>query len=317
MSIRTISISSCVLSLIICIVVSVFIFNIYKRFLNHTQHIVNIDQCDPEVYDQRRDEKKQYKQLLCMLHPLMVTDVKFRNGVLKKYNLPKAFRALKYLYNGTWTQDPAPDPYLKYMVMNPWYISDTKNNTTEFIFYSNDISSFTYNSKTFSNFNEDGLYLSFFKDDTNFVRWYIYIDISILMEIRKEIVEKSVEIKTADDLDRILLSKFYKFARDNIYHQQTCANNDPQQQEKNVKTCLFFNPDVPSKKITESFSGLVVALKRVIVVALSENVINEYIAKIDEKIRLGTNLRRIEFFMWLALKSHRDSITFKFKPMIK
>lgn len=307
---RTIIISSSVTCIIVCIVLSLYVYSIYKRLESHTNHIIDIGKCDPDVHE-------KYHQFACMLHPLMVTDKNFRNTVIKKYKLPKIVSALKYLYNGTWTNNPPPDPYLKYMIMNPWYISDDKYNTNEDIFYSNDISSFKYNSQIFRNFIEDGLYLSFFTDDKNFVRWYIYIDMSIMMEIRKEIVEQSVEIKSADDLERVLLHKFYKFAKDNFYHHQTCANNSPDQQDLNVQKCLFFNPDVPSKGISESFSGLVIALKRVIAVALSENVVNEYIEKIDTKIRLSQNLRRIEFFMWLALKSHRDSVTFKFKPMPK
>jgi hypothetical protein len=306
----TIIILSLVICIIVCIVLSLYLHNFYNNLIDHTNYIIEIGKCDPDVYE-------NYNQLFCMLHPLVVTDKQFRNTVIKKYNLSKTMSALGYLYNGTWKDNPAPDPFLKYMIMNPWYISDDKYNTIENVFYANNLSFFRYNSKIYNNFIEDGLYLSFFYENNNIIRWYIYIDMSIMMEIRKEIVEKSVEIKTANDLEQVLLKKFYKFAKEDFYYYQTCSNNTPEQQDLNVKKCLFFNPDVPSKGINESFSGLVIALKRVIAVALSENVVNEYIEKVDNKIKLGQNLRRIEFFMWLALKSHRDSITFKFKSMPK
>ncbi|NBP15816.1 hypothetical protein EBU95_15740 [bacterium] len=290
----------------VIVIIGIFIYNMYTKLKTHTDYIINIGQCQEEVYKNH--------QFLCVFHPLLITDSDFRNRVIEKYGISEVIKAIGYLYDGSWTRTPPPDPYLKYMVMNPWYISDEKNFVTEIVYYASDLTSFEYKGLTFSAFRgDDGLYISKYTDpESKNVYWYMYIDFSIMMKIRKDIVEGALKITSANDVESALMNRFYEFYRNNL-RVNTCDNLDPTGQDKVVKQCLFFNPK--TDKTPESFTGLVIALRRVIVVALDSAVIEEYIQKINAKLDKNQNISRMEFFMWLAMKSHRDSIKFKFKTL--
>ena len=288
----------------VIVIIGIFIYNVYRRMKTHTDYIINIGQCPEETW--------KIHQFLCVFHPLFVSDDDFRNRVIEKYDIGKFIKAIGYLYDGTWTRTPAPDGYLKYMVMNPWYISDEKSFVQEFVYYATDLTSFEYNGLTFSAFKgDDGLYISKYTDqESKLVYWYMYIDFSIMLKIRKDIVEGTLKINNANDVESALMERFYEFYRNNI-RVNTCDNLDPKGQDAVVKQCLFFNPK--TDKTPESFTGLVTALRRIIVVALEASVINEYITRIDNKLQRNQNISRMEFFMWLAMKSQRDSVKFKFK----
>uniref|UniRef100_A0A6C0H7V5 Uncharacterized protein n=1 Tax=viral metagenome TaxID=1070528 RepID=A0A6C0H7V5_9ZZZZ len=290
----------------VIVIISIFIYNVYMKLKTHTDYIINIGECPEEIYN--------IHQFLCVFHPLFVSDEDFRNSVIQNYDVGKVFKAIGYLYDGSWTRTPAPDGYLKYMVMNPWYISDEKNFVQEFVYYDPDLTLFEYKRFTFSAFKgDDGLYISKYTDpESKNVYWYMYIDFSIMMKIRKDIVEGTLKINNANDVESALLNRFYEFYRNNL-RVNTCDNLDRAGQDKVVKQCLFFNPK--TDKTPESFTGLVIALRRIIVVALEAPVIDEYITRIDTKLNKSQNISRMEFFMWLAMKSHRDSIKFKFKTL--
>lgn len=290
----------------VIVIIGMFIYNLYKRLQTHTDYIINIGKCPEEVY--------KIHQFLCVFHPLLVTDADFRGRVIERYGISEAVQAIRYLYDGSWTKTPAPDPYLKFMVMNPWYISDDKNFVEEIVYYATDLTSFEYKGLTFSAFRgDDGLYISKYTDpDSKVVYWYMYIDFSIFLKIREDIVKGTLKVTSANDIESAILQRFYEFYRNNIRIGK-CDNLDRQGQDKVVKDCLFFNPK--TDKTPESFTGLVIALRRIIVVALDASVIDEYITRIDNKISQNQNISRIEFFMWLAMKSQRDSVKFRFKDL--
>jgi len=272
--------------------------------ITHTDYIIKINRCDPDVLN--------IHQFLCVFHPLIVTDADFRGRVIEKYGISEVIKAMRYLYDGTWIKTPAPDPYLKFMVMNPWYISDEKNFAEKIVYYAQDLSSFEYEGVTFSAFRgDDGLYTSRYTDpQSKITYWYMYIDFSIFLKIREDIVKGTLKVTSANDIESALMERFYEFYRKNI-RLNRCDNLDAQGQEKVVRECLFFNPE--TEKTPESFTGLVISLRRIIVVALDNSVIDEYITRINDTIDRNQNISRMQFFMWLAMKSQRESIKFKFR----
>jgi hypothetical protein len=298
--------SSSFVIVVVVVVIAYFIYTVYAQLMTHTDYLISISQCEPEVID--------INQFLCVLHPLFVTDATFRNNVIAKYDLTKLIKAIGYLYDGSWTNTPAPDGYLKFMVMNPWYISDEKNFTKDIVYYAADLTTFEYNGIPFSAFSgEDGLYLSKYIDpEVKITYWYLYIDFSILINIRTDIVKGDLVVKSANDVDTALMQRFYEFYRNNL-RIGACENLLPKAQQTVAQKCLFFNPK--TDKTPESFSGLIKVLRRIIVVALEDNLINDYISQIDKKISEHQTISRMQFFMWLAMKSQRDSVKYEFLPI--
>ena len=126
---------------------------------------------------------------------------------------------------------------------------------------------------------------------------------------KKELTLEPIQIKTLADLDQVLQKRFFEFKR---VIGRDCNNISASQQKAYDAKCKFFNSTSVASQ--ESLSGLIVVLRRILVLHLPETVINEYVTRVEDRISKNKQLNYLEFFLWLACLSFRDKITYKFVP---
>jgi hypothetical protein len=160
--------------------------------------------------------------------------------------------------------------------------------------------------------------------------YYLYMDNRILIELPMQLYlgqlddsqTKTISIKVGgkiqqakiepfkvtniEDLEKLLERRFYQF-KDAI--GTACDRVSSKNQKAYDSKCKFFQSD--------ALAGLVVALKRIIIINIRESVRDAWITKVDDKINMDTTLSYLEFFLWLAAKSHRDKITYNFQAFNK
>ena len=280
-------------------------------------------------------EKGKYNYRYCVLNPLMLTDKNYRNGVLHTYGVNKMIDAIKKLNSST-LKLPGKDiiekdPILANMILNPWYTSDDPYNTIRNITYTYDLSTFIINGDRVNLRKESkGMNLGWYdkidaKQNIN-RSYYLYTDNKIIINLpisfylgkyqssigdlnvkvngkvtnANDLGSKPINVETVSDLKKLLEDTFYKFKEKN---NDLCKNLNTEQQQKNDSVCKFF-PDI-------GLSGLVTVLRRIIVIHLPSSVIDDFISNF-EKDMYYMNVDYLEFFLWLAMKSHRDNITYNF-----
>jgi hypothetical protein len=160
--------------------------------------------------------------------------------------------------------------------------------------------------------------------------YYLYMDNRILIELPMQLYlgqipdsqTKKIEIKVSgkkqeaniepfrvtklEDLEDLLTKRFYQF-KDKI--KTNCDLVSSKDQKAYDSECKFFQSD--------ALAGLVIALKRIIIINIPESVRDAWIKKVDDKINMDTSLSYLEFFLWLAAKSHRYQITYNFQAFNK
>jgi hypothetical protein len=281
---------------------------------------------------------------LCPFHPLIVTDKKFRDKVLAGYGPDKMLTALKNIITGVWKlPDPnliKKDPILATMILNPWYIADDANNTVETIEYPPTLDSFVYQDKIYSNFIENGIFVDQYTNIKGEKFYYYYMDNDILIDLPSQLyigktsgvvsqetlikiegkidkrVVTGIKISNLEEFNREITARFYKFLDIKSYTQSKankCKNVNPSDQQKADPVCKFFPAEMSGTPPQSGLDGIIIALRRVVVVNIDDNIIDDYIESIDKKIRENHQLTYLEFFMWLSMKSKRDKITYKFK----
>ena len=322
--------STIVIIILVIIIIIVLSYNSIKAM---SDQLISYNQCnaidnngDP-VYE---NQGGTYSDLLCPLNSLLITDPEFREKTLKIYSPSKMANAIYNIASNNWvlpnTNIIAKDQVLAGMVINEWYTSDDALNARKTIEYNSDLSSFTIDGINYNNFSNSGLNLSQYKDSKGIIVFYLYMDNNVIIELpiqlyisklsenqrgNQKVKVKGVfrtvnvdpiDIQSIDDLKNLLDEKFYKF-KDSSH--KSCMGLNPDGQKENDEYCKFFN--------VNGLNGLIIALKRVIVVNLPENINSDYISYIEKKISLGQTLTYLEFFLWLAMLSYRDSITYDFK----
>jgi hypothetical protein len=160
--------------------------------------------------------------------------------------------------------------------------------------------------------------------------YYLYMDNRILIELPMQLYlgqlpdsqTKTITIKVAgkkqeakiepfkvtklEDLEDLLTKRFYQFK---AKVGKGCEGVSSKDQKKYDSQCKFFQSD--------ALAGLVIALRRIIIINIPESVRDAWIEKIDKNISMDTALSYLEFFLWLAAKSHRDKITYNFQAFNK
>lgn len=165
--------------------------------------------------------------------------------------------------------------------------------------------------------------------------YYLYMDTRILIElpmqlylgklpdsqtnkvkikVNGKVQELSVEplqVKTLEDLERVLTTRFYQFKRKLIdeYGNFSCGGLSSKDQKLYDSRCKFFKSD--------ALDGIVIALRRIIIINIPESVRDAWIEKIDRIISLNQPLDYLQFFLWLAAKSHKEGIKYEFVPFNK
>lgn len=160
--------------------------------------------------------------------------------------------------------------------------------------------------------------------------YYLYMDNRILIELPMQLYlgkiddsqTKTISIKVGgkiqqakiepfkvtnlEDLEKLLEQRFYQFKN---AIGTACDRVSSKDQKAYDSKCKFFQSD--------ALAGLVIALKRIIIINIPESVRDDWITKVDGKIAMDTTLSYLEFFLWLAAKSHRDKITYNFEAFNK
>lgn len=298
-----------------------------------------------------------YSKEYCSLNPLILTDNKFRENALAKYDLNQLYTFIMNVFSG---KQKLPDqnlintdPILSSMILNPWYTSDDSYFTSENIYYTFDLRTFKINDTIYTSFNNDGLYLSWYDElkslnintgdicsplektdcenyqfkcqcQNDIVRtYYLYMDNNLILDlpaqlylgklsnsdIGKETVRLSknntplqpLRINNLSDLENLLENRFYKF-RNKVGN--SCEFLLESKQKEKDSFCKFFT--------SSSLSGLVIVLRRILINNISDNVIEEYIQKINKKMSRNQSLDYLQFFLWLAAKSKFDKVNYKF-----
>lgn len=276
-----------------------------------------------------------YSYHYCALNPLMLTDKEYKKNVLNIYDVNKMINAVKNLNNGTWKLPGKDiiekDNILANMILNPWYTSDDPYNTTQNVYYTSDLSNFMINNNSINVKSENrGMNLGWYdkidsKQNTN-RSYYLYTDNKIIinlpislymgkyqssigdLEIKingkksrvDELGSKAIVINTVSDLKKLLEETFYKF-KEKI--GDTCKNLDTGGQKEKDSICKFF----PSNGL----GGFITVLKRIIVLHLPSTVIDDFISEFESSMYY-MNVDYLEFFLWMAMKSYRDEITYNF-----
>lgn len=331
MIISIIIIISCI-SIILLMYYVVYI--VYRNIQEQTDVLVENKQClytDNEGDPLFINNEGIYNDSLCILNPLLITDDGFRESALSLYSPDKLLLSLKNIYNGVWTVPSTKiinqDPILANMILNPWFSSDDSFNSYKSVFFNNTINSFTIDNVQYNNIDNSGINLSSYLDKNGIEQYYLFIDNNVIIElpvqlyignlrleeqqtpqtvsvngVSKVLKLTPIKISFLSELLTILDEKFYKF-RDNF--SKTCIRLNVTNQEENDNTCKFFTK--------ETISGIVVVLKRIIVVPMNNDiVVSDYITRIEEKNSKGSKINYLEFFLWLAMKSYRDNITYNF-----
>lgn len=165
--------------------------------------------------------------------------------------------------------------------------------------------------------------------------YYLYMDTRILIELPMQLYlgklpdsqtnkikikvngkmeELSVEplrITKLEDLEKVLNTRFYEFERKlkDKYGGFSCDRLSSKYQKQYDSRCKFFQSD--------ALAGIVIALRRIIIINIPESVRDAWIEKIDRIISLNQPLDYLQFFLWLAAKSNKQGITYEFVPFNK
>jgi hypothetical protein len=134
----------------------------------------------------------------------------------------------------------------------------------------------------------------------------------ISIKVRGKKTDLSIEplrVKNLEDLERVLDKRFYQFIWQDLTTGVNCNNLSTKDQKLYDDKCKFFQSD--------ALAGIVIALKRIIIINIPESVRDALIEKIDRKISLDQRLDYLQFFLWLAAKSHKEKITYNFIPFNK
>ena len=158
---------------------------------------------------------------------------------------------------------------------------------------------------------------------------YLYIDSTLLVELpaqfylgkipdsqtkrvkvkiygkEKELDIKPLRIETLKDMEDLVFTRFYDFEQKMRVDNFSCDDLIAADQKKYDSRCKFFE--------SNALAGLIVALRRLIIINIPESVRDDWIKKVDDLNNRGQQLNYFEFFLWLAAKSHRDKITYEFK----
>jgi hypothetical protein len=334
----------CTSTLIICIILAASLYYIYSKANELTKTLMDHDQCNASDTNGKSifssggvpyTPNGPFDEKFCIFNPLFLTDVEFRESALMLYTPSQIITAFIKILNGSYQLPSSSliqqDPVLANMILNPWFTSDTPFNVTEKITYNKSLNSFVLNGEEYNNFSNSGINLSSYVDKkTRETNYYLFMDNKVILELPiqlyiqklpaelrgnqkvksggvwKTVNVDPINIVTVDNLHTVLEHDFYQFKDRSGF--KTCQNRDSKEQKDVDSTCKFFSAD--------SLSGLIVALKRILVINLPDNVIADYIEYVNIKISNGTRITYMEFFLWLAMKSHRDKVTYDFQ-MIK
>lgn len=331
----SIKLSASLSSLVSWLLIVCVVYFVYSQVDAYALQLFSYGECNA----QREDGSFVFKEkggntsnALCVLHPLFLTDKTFRNNALMAYSPTQMINAAKNIASGTY-QLPgmdlvAQDPILANMILNPWFVSDDPFNSRQYVLYNDNLTSFTLNNTVFNNFTATGLKLGVYTDPkTSHVHFYFYLDNNVIMELpiqlylqklppdqQNEIKVKEygivkslkvtpINITTLDELKRVLEDKFYRFA---MSIGDSCNGLDPRHQQGADSKCKFFPAD--------ALGALVTTFKRVIAINLPENVRADFINYVQGKIDSSSQLDYLEFFLWLAMLSVRDKVTYTFLP---
>lgn len=332
----TVGISLSLLCTSILIIIIYIIYTVYTSIQAQADQLISNNQCDDvdndgNNYFNTPSHPGTYDSKLCLLNPLMLSDKEFRDSILSIYGPKKIVTAITNLTTGAWTFPSTSliqkDQTLSNMILNPWFTADDALNAHKLVTYSKTLNSFTIDGKTYNNFNNSGLNLSSYVDSvTGNAHYYLFMDNNVVIELPIQLYIENltpaqqgnqkvkvngvfktlnvppINITSIDDLKTVLSDKFYNFLDTT---GNTCKSLNLDGQKANDNYCKFFTSD--------SLSGLVVVLKRIIVVPMNNPiVIADYITYVEQQISNSSRITYLEFFLWLAMKSHRDSITYDF-----
>jgi hypothetical protein len=332
----TVGTSLSLISLSVFILCFYSIYNAYNTIQAQTDLLINNNQCDDvdddgNNYFDTPSHPGTYDARLCSFNPLMLSDKDFRDNILSLYGPNKIVTAIKNLTTGAWNYPSTSliqkDPVLSKMILNSWFTADDALNTHKTVYYSKTLNSFSIDGIEYNNFDNSGLNLSSYTDPkSGKTNYYLYMDNNVMIELPIQLYIQNlpqeqrgnqkvkvngvfktlnvppINITNINDLKSVLSDKFYNFIDNN---KNTCKQLNPDGQKNNDNICKFFASD--------SLSGLVIALKRILVVPMNNPiVVADYINYVDTQISNSSRITYLEFFLWLAMKSHRDSLTYDF-----
>jgi hypothetical protein len=116
-------------------------------------------------------------------------------------------------------------------------------------------------------------------------------------------VIQPLKVKTVQDLERTLMENFFGFKKS---VGKECEGITLKTQKAYDSKCKFFGSD--------ALEGLVTALRRIIVINISNEAALGYKEKVDKIISLNKTLNYLQFFLWLAIRSQYEKLTFTFRP---
>ena len=313
-----------------CSASSAALKNIDDQILLWGEFLITSEKCWPEVFeDLDEDENLAYiKEKIwadpmyikgtdtknpylyigkrgCLLHPLLMTDGTWRMKALSYYNPFSFIKTLWSFRSEEWKSDQ----HLISYVLNPFFIADDQYNISQIVEYYPALTAFVINGKEFWNFEEEGLYKSMYVDDKGVLQYYLYTDNEVIMQMPNDLIQKKLVINTLDDLLNTLKTKFYGFKESNGY--TNCRNQPPSGMKANDAQCKFLTADTGTSP--NQFGGGVIAFRRVIVRYLKEDVITAFLDYANTKVENNIQMTYLEFFLWLAMRSYRERITFQFK----
>jgi hypothetical protein len=310
------------------------LYTLYSAVQTQTDLLVRNNQClDSDINGNPIFANNQgpYDDRLCIFNSLLVSDKEFRNNTLSLYPPKNITNAIQNLSNGTWTWPSTKliqqDSILSNMILNPWFTADDALNSHTKVTYSKSLNLFIIDGVSYNNFDNSGLNLSSYIDKDRNTNYYLFLDNNVVIQLpiqlfiynlnknkqpSSQIIKVNgvfktlnitpIQITTVDDLKTILNDQFYSFRNAS---SNTCLGLNLDAQKTNDNTCKFFTAD--------SVGGIVTALKRVVVVPMQNDaVVADFIMYVENKIATSIKLTLLEFFLWLAMKSHRDNITYDF-----
>lgn len=118
-----------------------------------------------------------------------------------------------------------------------------------------------------------------------------------------------LKVKTVENLERVLMENFFEFRKGlkkDTNGLTDCEGLILKSQKAYDSKCKFFGSD--------ALEGLVTALRRIIVINISEEAARGYKEKVDKIISLNKTLNYLQFFLWLAIRSQFEKLSFVFRP---
>jgi hypothetical protein len=327
-------------SILVIIILSLYVLYIINQGLvEQSTYLVNNNQCldtDANGNPIFISNQGAVDDRLCIFNSLLISDPVFRESVLSLYSPGKMLLAIENLSSGKWpypsTKLVQEDPILSTMILNQWFSSDDALNSHRNVMFSNTLNFFVVDGKTYSNFDNSGLNLSSYIDKNGNPIFYIFMDNNVVIELPIQLfiynlpVEQQknqrvkikgiwkilnvppIKITDVESLKSILTDKFYNFkdTQTDGSFRKSCLGLNPDEQKQNDNNCKFFTSD--------SIGGIVTVLKRVVVVPMQNDaIVSDYISYVENKVINFQQITLLEFFLLLAMKSHRDSITYDFK----